>query len=72
MATGYFEPNAKDGGISPMYTEPFWSSDVGVRIYRDVGWLPGFFTLIGGLGAAGISLFGAFVLKVGLKKEKLY
>jgi nicastrin len=70
--TGYFELKSGEAGVSPIYTEPYWSNDVGVRIYRDVGWLPGFFTLVGGLAAGGVSLFSAFVLKVGLKKEKLY
>ncbi|GKY99432.1 hypothetical protein MPSEU_000897800 [Mayamaea pseudoterrestris] len=72
MPTGYFEVSASDEGLTPIWTEPFWSNDVGVQIYRQVGWMPGFFTLVAGLAAAGISMFGAFVLKVGLKKEKLY
>jgi len=70
--TGYFEFKDNDSGVSPVYTEPFWSNNVGVKVYRDVGWVPGFLTLVGGLAAGGISIFSAFVLKVGLKKEKLY
>lgn len=72
MPAGYFKIKDSDSGNSPIYTEPFWSNDVGVHVYRDVGWLPGFFTLVSGLVAGGVSLFAAFVLKVGLKKEKLY
>jgi nicastrin len=70
--TGYFEIDEDDQGISAMYTEPYWSNSVGVRVYRDVGMLPGFFTLVAGAAIAGVSMFAAFVLRVGLKKEKLY
>jgi len=70
--TGYFKVKDGESGYSPIYTEPFWSNNVGVGVYRDVGWLPGFFTLVAGIAAGSISLFGAFVLRVGLKKEKLY
>lgn len=72
MPTGYFEVSSNDAEITPMWTEPYWSSDVGVKVYRDVGWMPGFFTLVAGVAVAGVSLFAAFVLKVKLKKEKLY
>jgi nicastrin len=61
-----------DQGVSPMYTEPYWSNSVGVKVYRDVGQLPGLVTLVLGIGMAVLSFFAAFVLKVGLKKEKLY
>ena len=71
--TGFFVVDSdKDAGISAMYTEPFWSPSVGIRVYRDVGPLPGVFTLVAGLAVGAASLFGALVLKVGLKKEKLY
>jgi nicastrin len=69
---GYFVVDEDDAGVSAMYTEPFWSNSVGVRVYRDAGWLPGFLTLAAGIGVGSLSLFAAFVLKVGLKKEKLY
>lgn len=72
MPTGYFEVSENDAGVTPLWTEPYWSNDVGVQIYREVGWMPGFFTLVAGLVAVAVSLFGAFVLKIGLKKEKLY
>lgn len=71
-ATGYFEINENDEGISAMYTEPYWSNSVGVRVYRDVGALPGYLTLASGAVVAAVSLFSAFVLRVGLKKEKLF
>jgi len=70
--TGYFVQSEDDQGISPIYTEPFWSNDVGVRVYRDVGALPGVVTLIVGVAMFGLCAMAAFVLKVGLKKEKMY
>lgn len=72
MPTGFFVVSDDDSGVSPIYTEPFWSSNVGVRVYRDVGPLPGIFTLVAGAVVGAVSLFGALLLKVGLKKEKLY
>jgi nicastrin len=71
--TGMFEMNANDAnGYSPMYTEPDWSNDVGVRVYRDAGTIPGLVTLAAGAVVSGLSFCAAFVLRVGLKKEKLY
>ena len=73
MSPGYFTVDTEnDAGISPMYTEPYWSSSVGVRIYRNGNALPGYITLLAGVGVGAVSFFGALVLKVGLKKEKLY
>jgi nicastrin len=73
MSPGYFiVDDTNGGGIGPIYAEPFWSPSVYVRVYRDASALPGFFTLIAGLGIGAVSFFGAIVLKVGLKKEKLY
>jgi nicastrin len=72
MSTGYFQQSENDEGISPVYTEPYWSNDVGVRVYRSVGALPGVLTLgVGGVISA-LCVLGAFVLRVGLKKEKMY
>lgn len=71
--TGFFNHNANtDWGFSPMYTEPYWSPSVGVLVYRAVGPLPGIFTLAAGVVVGAASGFAALVLKVGLKKEKLY
>lgn len=69
---GYFQIRDDDEGVSAMYTEPFWSPNVGIRVYREVDSLPGFFTLVAGVAVGVASLFSALVLKVGLKKEKLY
>ena len=71
--TGFFQVNENlDTGISPVYTEPYWSPSVGVRVYRSVGPLPGILTLVVGVAVSAASFFAALVLKVGLKKEKLY
>jgi nicastrin len=70
--TGYFEFDEYDAGISPVYTEPNWSVSVGVRVYRDVGPLPGLVTLAVGAVVMALSVCSTFVLRVGLKKEKLY
>ena len=71
--TGFFQLNEDvDTGISPVYTEPFWSPSVGVRVYRSVGPLPGILMLVVGVAVSATSFFAALVLKVGLKKEKLY
>lgn len=70
--TGYFEFDEYDSGVSPAYTEPNWSQFVGVRVYRDVGPIPGLITLAVGAVVMALSICSAFVLRVGLKKEKLY
>jgi nicastrin len=70
--TGYFTVNDKYGGNSPIYTEPFWLNDVGVKLYRDSKTNPGFISLAIGL----VTLLGCFfvtvILKVSMKKEKVY
>ncbi|CAB9526438.1 Nicastrin [Seminavis robusta] len=72
MGTGYFVQSENDNEISAVYTEPYWSNDVGVRVYRDVGQIPGVVTLGVGAVVSGLCVLAAFVLKVGLKKEKMY
>ena len=69
---GYFEINENDQGISAMYTEPFWSNSVGVRIYRDAGNKPGI--MASSLGAAFCLVCVGLVyrLKKRLVKEKVY
>lgn len=32
--TGVFVVSDKDQGVTPMYTEPFWSNNIGVHVYR--------------------------------------
>ena len=70
--TGYFVQSENDEQLSPIYTEPFWSNDVGIRVYRNVGALPGIVSLAFGVIIFGLCGIAAFVLKVGLKKEKMY
>lgn len=70
--TGYFQFTEDDGGVSPAFTEPNWSQSVGVRVYRDAGPIPGMVTLAIGAVIMALSVCSAFVLRVGLKKEKLY
>jgi nicastrin len=70
-ATGYFYVSKNDQGISPMYVEPIWSN-VGVRMYRDSKMTPGFMTLALGLGVLVVSFFATIVVKVSMKKEKVY
>jgi nicastrin len=64
--------NQQQNADTPVYTEPFWSSTVGVRVYRKSGPIPGILTMVTGVAVAAISYFGAVVLKMGLKKEKLF
>ena len=66
MSTGYFVQSQNDEEISPIYTEPFWSNDVGVKVYRNVGPIPGVVTLGVGAVALAVCVMAAFVLKVGL------
>ena len=70
--TGYFEFDKYDTGVTPVYTEPNWSQFVGVRVYRDAGSIPGLVTLALGAVIMALSVCSAFVLRVGLKKQKLY
>jgi len=72
MGTGFFVQSENDEGITAVFTEPYWSNDVGVRVYRNVGYLPGIVTLGVGVVLSAIFALAAFVLKVGLKKEKMY
>ena len=34
-STGYFLVNEDEDGVSPMYSEPMWSNEIGVEVYRD-------------------------------------
>jgi nicastrin len=70
--TGYFIVSDSDEGISAMYSEPNWSNDVGVRVYRNAGRGAGFAVL--GLGIVMVTLTAgaAVFLQRRMKKEKLY
>lgn len=71
-ATGFFDISSDDAGVSPMWTEPFWSNSVGVNMYRYSDSVAGWYVLGGGAVFTGFCFFVAVLLKVGMKKEKLY
>lgn len=70
--TGYFQVSENDEGISAMYTEPNWSNDVGVRVYRNAGRGAGFAVLGVGIVMVTLAAGGAAFLQRRMKKEKLY
>eukprot|EP00339_Tiarina_fusa_P008844 CAMPEP_0117078572 /NCGR_PEP_ID=MMETSP0472-20121206/55412_1 /TAXON_ID=693140 ORGANISM="Tiarina fusus, Strain LIS" /NCGR_SAMPLE_ID=MMETSP0472 /ASSEMBLY_ACC=CAM_ASM_000603 /LENGTH=793 /DNA_ID=CAMNT_0004805395 /DNA_START=184 /DNA_END=2565 /DNA_ORIENTATION=+ len=70
--TGYFEVSSSDAGLSPMWTEPYWSSDVGVRMYRVAKSNPGYITLVFGGISLALCFFIAVLVKVGMRKVKVY
>lgn len=71
-STGYFVVSANDNQISPMWTEPYWSNEVGIKMYRVADHTPGLISLGIGVVALGACFFMAVVVKVGLRKEKVY
>ena len=71
--TGFFEISSNDAGVSPMWTEPYWSSDVGVKMYRVAkNGNPGYITLVFGAISISVCFFVAVLVKVGMKKVKVY
>eukprot|EP00529_Nitzschia_sp_RCC80_P018365 CAMPEP_0113486902 /NCGR_PEP_ID=MMETSP0014_2-20120614/25235_1 /TAXON_ID=2857 /ORGANISM="Nitzschia sp." /LENGTH=808 /DNA_ID=CAMNT_0000380587 /DNA_START=130 /DNA_END=2556 /DNA_ORIENTATION=+ /assembly_acc=CAM_ASM_000159 len=70
--TGFFDFDKNDAGLSPVWTEPFWSSNVGVNMYHYSTSNPGFIVLAVGVVVAAISFFTAILVKVGMKKQKLF
>jgi nicastrin len=70
--TGKFLVNPKDEDISAMYTEPNWSMDVGVRVYRDAENKAGTSTLISGLVMAVVCVVSTMMIKSKMVREKLY
>lgn len=69
--TGVFKVSGDDEGVSPMYTEPFWSSDIGVHVYRDSA-KSSAWTLILGPIAAIVCVLLVLQTRRKLHKEKLY
>jgi len=61
-----------DDEQSPIWTEPFWSSTVGVKMYRDTPIGPGYLVLGAGLLSVLIALSFTGKVKSGLQKEKVY
>ncbi|KAL3795019.1 hypothetical protein HJC23_006340 [Cyclotella cryptica] len=68
----YFEIQEGDAGVSALYTEPFWDSGVGVRIYNDAGKTPGTWAMSMGAVAALVCFMAVYRLKKTLVKEKVY
>jgi nicastrin len=71
-STGYFDMVDGDAGLSALWTEPYWSSDVGVNMYRYSTSNPGWIVLAAGIAVVGGCFFTVVLVKVGMKKEKLY
>lgn len=71
-STGYFNFRADDQGVSAAYTEPFWSSDVGVKVYRNAGKRAGVITLFSGVLVGFLSFWVTIILRVKMKKDQLY
>jgi nicastrin len=69
--TGFFDLDENDAGLTPVWTEPFWSN-VGVSMYHHSESNPGWFVLAGGAATLGVSFFVAILVKVGMKKQKLF
>jgi hypothetical protein len=55
-----------------MFTEPYWSNSIGVKIYRDSSLIAEYWVLGGGLIVALIAVLSTVSLKRRMKKEKLY
>ena len=71
-APGYFVVSDFDDGKSPMFTEPFWSSTIGVVIFRDGNPAVEYWILGAGLIVGALSIIVAFSLRRRMQKEKLY
>ena len=72
LGTGRFVIQDDDEGISALYTEPYWSSYVGVRIYNDVGSSPGAYAASIGAAFALVCIGIVWRLKNTMVKEKVY
>ena len=72
LGTGRFVIQDDDEGISALYTEPKWSSYVGVRIYNDVGSSPGAYAASIGAAFALVCIGIVWRLKKTMVKEKVY
>jgi nicastrin len=66
------DDNDNNGGVSALYTEPYWSSSVGVKVYRKAGENVNKYVIGFGAATAIISFGLSFVLKRELTKAKLH
>eukprot|EP00537_Pseudo-nitzschia_pungens_P001159 CAMPEP_0172368850 /NCGR_PEP_ID=MMETSP1060-20121228/29602_1 /TAXON_ID=37318 /ORGANISM="Pseudo-nitzschia pungens, Strain cf. cingulata" /LENGTH=780 /DNA_ID=CAMNT_0013093587 /DNA_START=93 /DNA_END=2435 /DNA_ORIENTATION=+ len=69
---GFFDFSNEDEGVSPVWTEPYWSPNVGVKMYRHSDSKAGWYVLAGGVVFSGFCFVVVVLVKVGMKKEKLY
>ena len=69
--TGIFTVSEDDEGVSPMYTEPYWSNDIGVNVYRASNGAANWTLGIGLVAAAGC-IAATIYLNKRLQKVKLY
>ena len=70
--TNRFVPKGDDEEISALYTEPLWSPDVGVRVFRKGAGRDGGIVLAFGIVLAVLSALSTLVVKRQMKKQKLY
>jgi len=69
--TGVFIVSKDDAGVSPMYTEPYWSNDIGVQVFRAATGAANWTLGIGIFVAIGC-VAATITFKKHLHKEKLY
>jgi len=70
--TGMFLVSDDDNGVSALYSEPYWSNDIGVQVYRGGGegnwkWMVWF-----GIATASAIIVSTLSMKKKLVKEQLY
>ena len=70
-ATGFFE-TPYDEGVSPLWAEPYWSNEVGIKMFRVAKERQGFIALAAGGICLAACFFLAVIVKVGMVKEKVY
>lgn len=57
---------------TPLHTEPYWSSNVGVHVYRKANSAPGLWTLMTGIMTLALGIATSFQIKKYLTLYKLY
>lgn len=69
--TGFFE-TPFDEGLTPLWSEPYWSSDVNVHMFRVAEDKQGLISLAAGGICLAACFFLGVIIKVGMRKEKVY
>lgn len=69
--TGFFDFASGEAGVSPLWAEPFWWN-VGVKMFRYSESNPGWIVLGSGAATIAVCFFVTVLVKVGMKKEKLF